>query len=579
MMIGYRSGLMVLAAALFACTAVDNELGSLRSKPDGRFADVVLTNGVVHTLDENLPRAESIALRNGEVTAIGESAELRRYINAATRVVDLKGQAVLPGFFDLHVHPIFAGLQARRCVIAQGADLAELQRAVKACAQARPAGEWIRGGQWDVPALGQAPTAALLDQVAPDHPVFLGDTSEHSAWANSLAMKLADIDETTPDPEGGVIERDAAGRPTGVVHESATLLIDRIIPEEDDDEVRAALAWGVAQITKYGITSFTEASTGYSTNLEKELRAYAEVYDEGLLKQRVRLCMRYAPGDQGGEAVIRRRAEFQRDRIKPDCVKLMLDGVPTLGRTAAMLEPYDHARPGNREAQRRGLLMVDQSTLNDAVTKFDAQALTVKMHAAGDAAVRAALTAIESARAANGDSGLRHNPAHCTFVAADDMSRGRQLGASFELSPYLWSPSPINDSIAQAVGQERIRRVWPFRDLLDAGALVVPGSDWSVVPSANPWIAIETLVTRKRPGGIGEAFGAEQAITVQEAIELFTVNASRHMGTEDSLGRLLPGMQADLIVLDRDPFATPSTELHKVSVKMTVIGGEIVWQH
>ena len=204
--------------------------------------------------------------------------------------------------------------------------------------------------------------------------------------------------------------------------------------------------------------------------------------------------------------------------------------------------------------------------------------LTVKFHAAGDAAVRAGLNAFDAARTANGFSGQLHDVGHCTFVSREDLPRARALGVTFEVSPYLWSPSPINDDISKEVGDERTRRVWPVREMIEAGALVVPGSDWAVVPSVNPWIAVEALVTREEPGGSAKHFGREQAVSLDQAIRLFTVNAAKHLGMADKVGRIEPGLLADLIVLDRDPYSIPVTELHQVRVEQTIINGTPVYQ-
>jgi predicted amidohydrolase YtcJ len=204
--------------------------------------------------------------------------------------------------------------------------------------------------------------------------------------------------------------------------------------------------------------------------------------------------------------------------------------------------------------------------------------LTVKYHAAGDAAVRAGLDAIAAARRVNGFSGHLHDVGHCTFVTRADVARARGIAATFEVSPYLWGPSPINDSIAAAIGDARMERVWPVREMLDAGALVVAGSDWAVVPSVNPWIAIEQLVTRERVGGSSDTFGRAEAITLEEALALFTTNAARHLGREGSLGAIAPGMLADLVVLDQDPYAVAIRDVHRTRVRMTIIGGAVVYE-
>ena len=244
-----------------------------------------------------------------------------------------------------------------------------------------------------------------------------------------------------------------------------------------------------------------------------------------------------------------------------------------------MLEPYaDTVEGRDDEASRYGLLLLEQKVSNDLVARFDAEGLTVKFHSAGDAAVRSGLDAIEAARNANGMTSLRHNVGHVTFIAREDLARAKDLNATLELSPYLWSPSPINDDIAKAVGDERIERVWPFREAIDSGALVVPGSDWAVVPSVNPWLAVEALVTREEPGGSDRSFGKPQAISVEEAIDLFTVNAATHLGTADRLGQIKTGYLADLVVIDQNPYEVSATDLHRTEVLATYIGGELVFE-
>ncbi len=562
----------LLNISTLACAML---LAACAQPPD---EEIIFINGKIHTLNEEQPLAEAVAVREGRIAAVGDTETISATADASTRVIDLNGQVMLPGFHDLHVHPVYAGMQAQRCVIPQGSTLEQIQQHVKTCVEQAETGDWITGGQWDASAIGQVPDAAMLDGVAPDNPVLLSDTSEHSAWANSRALEIAGLTAATPDPADGIIERDGSGAPTGILREEAVVLVRQHVPEATDEQIRSALEWALDEMLGNGITSFSEASTGYSSNAIKEASAYAALADSGVLKQRVRLCMPWFSGNAEMDAFIDSREAYARDRISPDCVKIFLDGVPTDSHTAAMLEPYEGTVVGrDDDASRYGMLLEKQAVLDEAVTRFDTMGLTVKFHAAGDAAVRAGLQAIASARRANGDSGLWHNVGHCTFVAADDMLLGREIGASFEMSPYLWSPSPINDSITAAVGAERIQRVWPVREVIEAGALAVPGSDWSVVPSVNPWIAIEALVTRERPGGSEDSFGKEQAINLDQAIRMFTVNAAKHMGNTDRLGSIEPGKLADLVVIDSDPYEIPVTELHRIRVMHTLINGETVY--
>ena len=545
---------------------------------DGQ-ADTIFTGGRIHTLNPEQPEAEALAIRAGVITAVGDTDTITATAGPQTQRIDLDGKVVLPGFHDMHVHPLFAGVRQTECKIEQGSTLEQIQHEVQACIDRTDTGGWISGGQWDAHAIGQIPDRSMLDTISPKNPVLLSDTSGHSAWANSRALAIAGVTADTPDPEGGIIERDSGGEPTGILREAAIMLVRMHVPPHSYEALRAALEWSMKQMLSHGITSFTEASTGFVAGMTREVKLYADMADAGMVKQRVRLCLNWEPGNAELEAVIADRNLYARDRVATDCIKIFLDGVPTDSHTAAMLEPYARPMEGRSDdASRYGMLLVEQDNLNDAVTRFDRMGLTVKFHAAGDAAVRAGLNAFDAARTANGFSGQLHDVGHCTFVSREDLPRARALGVTFEVSPYLWSPSPINDDISKEVGDERTRRVWPVREMIEAGALVVPGSDWAVVPSVNPWIAVEALVTREEPGGSAKHFGKEQAVSLDQAIRLFTVNAAKHLGMADKVGRIEPGLLADLIVLDRDPYSIPVTELHQVRVEQTIINGTPVYQ-
>jgi predicted amidohydrolase YtcJ len=537
-------------------------------------ADVIFQGGEIYT-----PKGwvQALAVSNGVIIALGDGASVSRVTGPQTKVVDLKGATVLPGFHDTHVHPMGSGMMHTQCTFPQGSPPNVVLDTVKACVARHKKGEWISGGQWDAASFGKTPVHhSLLDKVAPDNPVALTDISVHAVWLNAKALELAGITAKTPNPEGGVIERDAKGEPTGVLRESARGLLARITPPPSPEQNMEALKWAMGEMLSYGITAYIDAGIG-----EEGLQAYATLADRGELKQRVQGCIAWRPSfgsaSMGTPDPIERRNLYTRDRFNPTCIKIVLDGVPTDGHTAAMVEPYADASQTD-STRARGMLMVPSQALKAAVVDFDAHGLTVKMHAAGDAAVRAGLDAIEAARRANGFTGLLHNVSHNSFVQMSDFQRARELSATFEMSPYIWYPNPIIPDIAKAIGPERMRRWTPVKDAIDSGALVVPGSDWAVVPSVNPWIAIETLVTRKAPGGAGEALGEVEKISLEQALDLFTVNSARLMGDRSRTGSIERGMLADLVVVDRNPFKIPITQVHDVRVKMTVINGEIVYQ-
>jgi predicted amidohydrolase YtcJ len=221
--------------------------------------------------------------------------------------------------------------------------------------------------------------------------------------------------------------------------------------------------------------------------------------------------------------------------------------------------------------------MIPSEELADMVAQLDADGMTVKFHAAGDQAVRAALDAIGAARVRNGNSGLLHNVGHNSFIQMDDILRARSIGATFEFSPYFFFPSPIMGDIARAVGEERMKRWTPVKDALDAGAQVVVGSDWAVVPSVNPWIAMETLVTRQKVGGTGEVLGEQERISLEEAFDLFTIEGARQLHRAAEAGSIEVGKRADLIVVDQNVFEVPITDVHKTQVLQTYIEGELVF--
>jgi predicted amidohydrolase YtcJ len=532
-------------------------------------ADMILHNGAVRT---PTGWAAALAIRDGVIVAVGDDAATAPYRGTATRMVDLGGAAVLPGLHDMHVHAQFAGLEQSACGFPYGAKPDVIATKVKACATKAAPGEWIVGGNWvgAVFAKGQQ-NRQFLDRAAPDNPVLLNDEAHHSIWVNSAALRLAGVTRDTPDPAGGIIERDAKGEPTGLFRENAMRLVEKVLPEPGDAVKREALTLSTNQMLSYGIIAFEDA-----TVRKNNIATFAALAAQGKLKQYVRGCIVWAPGDKDGEELIARRAEYARGRFSTNCVKIFMDGVPTESHTAAMLAPYE---PSDKHAHGgTGMLLIPQPVLNKAVADFDRMGLHIKFHAVGDGAVRAAIDAVEHARTINGRGGSSHELGHNTFVDMADFARARDLGLTWEFSPYIWYPTPITSvDIQRAVGDERMRRFIPIRDALDSGANVVAGSDWSVVPSVNPWLAIETMVTRQSPGASGPAIAPDERVTLDQALTMFTSNAARLMGYRDKTGSIETGMRADIIVTRQNPYKEPIGRLHATQVLMTFIDGEKVF--
>lgn len=537
-------------------------------------ADLLIVGGRIRT---PAGWAEAMAVRDGAILATGTAAQMRRKVGRAATVVDVHGGTVMPGLVDSHVHPLFAGLGAANCKLAPGADVAAVRAAVRDCvARARP-GDWIRGGNWVAASFASGEQSrAVLDAVAPDNPVLLDDEALHSLWVNSQALAAAGITRDTPNPPGGIIEHDAQGEPNGLLREAATRLVQRIIPPDSLEARRAAVQWAADTMLSYGITAFTVASIR-----DPDIAPFVQLTREGKIKQRIRGCIVWEsqPGFQHdmGERLIASLDSFTTARFRTDCVKMFMDGVPTESHTGAMLEPYEDRGPGDVRPVK-GLLLIPQGALDAAVARFDKMGLSVKFHAAGDAAVRAAIDAIAYARQTNGRAGPMHAVAHSTFVDRADIPRVGPLHAAWEFSPYIWYPTPIASvDILKAVGQERMKRWLPVAEVLKTGALAVAGSDWPVIPSVNPWLGIETLITRQRPGGSADRLAPGEAISRADALKLFTENGARLMGLNQQIGMLAPGMRADFIVTDRNPYTVPVTSIHSVQVVMTYIDGERVF--
>ncbi len=367
-----------------------------------------------------------------------------------------------------------------------------------------------------------------------------------------------------------------------MLRESAGALIRNHIAPLTEEQKDIALTKASAEILSYGITSVQDAG-GYDNSTYDSIAVYARLSDRGVKMPRVRVCMRWTYNITGDDpifdAIYARHSEYTRDRVWTDCVKLGLDGVPGDGHTAAMLAPYEGVKDSDTEQYRHGILTTPPAVLDKMVTRFDRDGLSVLMHCTGDACARAALDAIESARKANGWSGKLHQVGHNNFTTSEDLGRGRQLGTSFEFSAYLYYRNPATETYLRAIGPERFERYKPLRESIDDGANTIEGSDWPVSSSVSPWIAIETLVTRQRPGGGGEPpLAPKEEITLQEAVDVYTKNAARQFGHSDQVGELAPGMLADFIVLDRNPFGIPITDVHATQVKATFIEGEEMYR-
>ncbi|GAA4524040.1 amidohydrolase [Amycolatopsis samaneae] len=540
-------------------------------------ADLILTNATVYTVDTARPWASSLAIADGKVLDL---EDVDRGPN--TEVLDLGGAFVMPGFVDVHNHHALAGRAALFELAFGGeAGFEDILAAVRDRCRDLGPDEWVIGGAWAstlVGTLAEPSARQALDEAAGGRPVMLSDDSRHNRWVSSRALELAGITAATPDPAGGVIERHPGdGTPTGVLLEAASTLVERAQRETGalgaDQHARASRR-GIEILHSYGVTAFQDA--GVSVDIMAALKT---LDDAGELDAWVVSSLLVNDPifgfDPIGRPLLEVRERYRTPHHRPDFVKIFLDGVPPT-RTAAFLEPYlpDETHGGCHH----GATTMAGPELEEWLRTAAGAGLSAKIHCTGDASVRATLDAVEKIRA-EGYTEAKFQVAHGQFVHPDDIPRFAELGVAADISPFLWVPGIIPSAIADVLPADRAARMQPNRSLLDRGALVAGGSDWPVSESPDAWEGIAGLVTRQDPSGtFPGALWPEQAITLGEAIEAFTLGSARACGLDDVTGSLAPGKSADFLVLDRDPFRTTAGALATTKVAETWFAGRRVFR-
>jgi predicted amidohydrolase YtcJ len=542
---------------------------------ESRPADLVLTGGHVHTVDPALSRAEAVAVVGERIADVGPAGEIDRWIGPRTRVIDLAGRLLLPGFQDAHVHAILGGMDITECDLREHRGRDGAFEAVRAYAEANPDKEWIVGGGWYMPDFPNGtPRREDLDAIVPDRPVFLPNRDGHSAWVNTRALELAGVDASTPDPDDGRIERDPDGTPTGTLHEGASDLVERLIPKHTEDEWLEAFRTGQAYLHSLGITAWQDAIVPPDF-----LAVYRRAADSGLMTARVEGAL-WWERERGLEQVDEFAAvsrSIEPGRFRANSVKLMLDGVVETF-TASMVDPYLGA--DGRPTTNRGLDFIDRVALRDIVTRLDAAGLQAHFHALGDGAVRIALDAVEAARAANGMSDTRPHLAHIQVVHPDDLPRFARLGAIGNAQP-LWAceEAQMTELTIPFLGADRSTWQYPFASLLRSGARLAMGSDWAV-STPNPLLEIEVAVERVSPESRDELppFLPAERLTLEEAIHGFTMGSAYVNHLDDETGSITVGKLADLAVVDRDLFAARAGAIGDARVLGTFVGGAPVFE-
>ena len=542
-----------------------------RATPTG--ADLILTGGRIFTADPARSWAQALAVRDGRIVAVGGDPAIRPLAGPRTRVIELRGRTVTPGFQDAHAHPIHAGLTRGRCELHAADGLDQYLALIATYAASHPEAEWILGGGWS---MADFPDGLArredLDRIVPDRPVYLPNRDVHDAWVNSRALELAGITADTADPTHGRIARDADGTPLGTLHEGAMELVSRLVPAARPDELRRALLDAQQHLHSLGITAWQD---GWVTPSDHD--TYRELARTGELTARVvgALWWDRSRGLEQIEDLVEQRATGRVGRYAATSVKLMVDGVVE-HQTAAMLQPY--LDPQGNPGSDTGLVFIDAEMLRAAVISLDALGFQPHFHALGDRAVRLALDAVEAARHENGWTDTRPQLVHLQVVHPDELPRFRQLGAIAGLQAF-WATheAQMDELTLPLLGPEVSARQYPMRSLRRHGATLSMGSDWAV-STANPLLQVEVAVTRVSVEGRDrEPFMPEEAIELADALTAFTAG-SAYANHLDETGTLGVGRLADIAILDRDLFDPGAGPIGDARVVGTFVEGESVFE-
>jgi predicted amidohydrolase YtcJ len=529
-------------------------------------ADLVLVNGKIWTVDDKRPEAEAVAVLGNHVAAVGSTEEIRKWIGANTKVIDLQGKRVTPGFNDSHVHFLDGGMGLASVQLRDARTPEEFRDRIRDFAAKLPKGRWVLNGNWDhenwtPPAL---PTRRLIDAVTPDNPVFINRLDGHMCLANSTALKLAGVTRETPDPPGGTIVRDADGEPTGVLKDAATNYVYKVIPNPSEELIAEAIRAALAYASENGVTSVQDMSAS-----PEVFGVYQKLLANGELTVRVYGLQPLSEWGRLARAGV--RAWFGNDKLKVGGLKGFADG--SLGSTTALFfEPYlDAPKTSGLPSDE----MFPEGKMLNNILSADRAGLQVAVHAIGDKANKTILDLFAEVGRRNGPRDRRLRIEHAQHLRPEEIKRFGAERVIASMQPY----HAIDDGrwAENRIGPSRAKGTYAFRSLLDAGATLAFGSDWFVAPM-EPLMGIYAAVTRrtldgKRPQG----WVPEQKITVAEAVRAYTMGSAYASGDEKIKGSIEVGKLADLVALSADIFKIDPVEIEKTKVVMTIFDGKVIY--
>ncbi len=530
----------------------------------GLAADLIIINANVQTMERNRPTASAIAILGNSIVAVGSDEEIKQLAGATTNLIDAQGRLVLPGFNDAHVHFMSGGFQLSSVDLRDANSPDEFAIRIRDFAATLGKGQWMTGGDWDHERWPDAtlPTRELIDLYTPETPVFVNRLDCHMALANSLVLRLAGVTRDTDDPDGGVIVRDAKGEPTGVLKDAAQSLVWKVFPPRTFDEKLAAARAATDYAASLGVTSVQDMSAG------ADVGVYQMLLNRGDLKTRIYAVWPLPRWDGLGQTGV--RAHFGSAMLRTGGLKGFADG--SLGSTTALFfDPYlDEPNTCGIPSDE----MFPSGAMLERVRGADNAGLQTLIHAIGDRANDEVLSIFEQVEGEHGERDRRFRVEHAQHLRPQDIPRFALRKVIASMQPYHC----IDDGrwAEKRIGRERAQTTYAFRSLLDSGAELAFGTDWTVAP-LNPLLTINAAVTRrtldgKQPNG----WIPEQKISVDEAVRAYTVGSAFAEFQDHEKGTISPGKLADIVMLSGDIFEIDPVEIEKARVVMTIMDGQIV---
>jgi predicted amidohydrolase YtcJ len=542
------------------------------SKP---YPTLILHSGKVWAAEDANTFYEAVAITGNSISAVGNSVDIKKLAGDSTRVIDLKGRLVIPGFNDAHIHFLSGSIGLAQVELTETKSREEVFAYIKKYASDFPDRPWITGRGWQYTMFpGGMPTKEMLDSIVSDRPVCIRAYDGHSAWVNSKALSLAGIDRNTKFNGFGELVRDRSGEPTGALKEGAMGLVEKFIPIKTRDENLLAIKLGLKLAAQLGITSIQNASG----NLD-ELSLYKELLKKDELSLRVSVA--FSVGDQTTKEDIlsfvqAREQVGTNTMLRAHTVKFMIDGVIE-GHTAFMLAPYADQVP--KELSPTGQISMKLPDFGELVSTFDSLGFQIYTHAIGDRGVRETLNAYEVAAKRNGARDSRHRIEHIETINPTDIPRFSQLGVIPSMMPIHAEPYTIA-VWQQAIGEKRLPNSFAWSSMLKANAKMVYSSDWPACVALNPIRGLHTAVTRRTIDGTpADGWVPEQKISIAEALLAYTQMGAYSSFEENLKGKIKPGFLADVIVLSQDFFTIKPMDTYKTEVVMTVFDGKVIFEN